>query len=72
MKTTIIYNGNHETKLDSFVVSRGDFESKGKFITFCSRNKVNGDWTLLWNLFNFSYTVRLYRAKTDEAVRWED
>jgi hypothetical protein len=72
MKTTILYNGNHETKLDSFIVSRGNFKNKGEFIAFCSRNKVNGDWTLLWQLFSFSYTVTLYRAKTDEPVKWED
>jgi len=72
MKTTVIYNGNQETKLDSFNVTRGEFENKGKFITFCSRNKINGDWTLLWQLFNFSYTIRLYRAKTNQPIRWED
>lgn len=58
--------------LHSFVVSRGNFKDKDDFVSFCTRNKINGQHFMLWGLFTFEYAIRLYRPFTTEPVKWEE
>ena len=61
-----------ESKLRSFTVNHEDFENKGVFIAFCARNWVNGDYSLLWDLFYFQDYITLYTPFTENPLRWED
>lgn len=49
-----------QPKFDKVIVSQASFKDKGEFLTFCFQNKVDGQPSVIWSLFDFSYTISVY------------